>query len=105
MRMAKRQAREWAGDDERRRKAEYGGVGALHSRGAPGTVLGIGVSEVGSFVWCSRARRLVGSAMTRRLGGPSAHRPSGRDPETGAMPQRAIGPQQNPAGGTFVWLF
>ena len=48
-----------------------------------GTVLGIGVGEVGSFVWCSRARRLVGS-VTRRLGGPSAHRPSGRDPGTGS---------------------
>ena len=66
---------EWAGD-ERRRKVEHGGVGTPHSRGAPGTVLGIGVVEVGSFFWCSRVRRLVGS-VTRRLGGPSAHLPGG----------------------------
>ena len=59
-------------------------------------VIGSGAGEVGSFSWRSRARRLVGS-VTRRRGGSSAHRPSGRDPGTGVTSQRAIGPQ-NSAG-------
>ena len=96
------QAREWAGDERRRKKAEHGGIRTPHSWCALGTVLGIGMDEVGSFFWCSRARRLVG-LVTWRLGGPSAHRPGGRDPGTGVTSQRAIGPQ-NPAGGTFAWL-
>ena len=87
---------EWAGDD-RRRKAEHGGVGTPHPRGASGMVIGSDVGKVGSFSWRSRARRLVGS-MTRRRGGSSAHRPSGRDPGTGVTSQRAIGPP-NRAGG------
>ena len=76
---------------------EHGGVGTPHSRGASGIVIGSGAGEVGSFSWRSRARRLVGS-VTRRRGGSSAHRPSGRDPETGVTSQRAIGPS-NRAGG------
>ena len=68
---------------------EHGGVGTPHSRGGSGMVTGAGAGEVGSFSWCSRAR-LVGS-VTRRRGGSSAHRPSGRDPATGVTSQRAIG--------------
>ena len=86
---------EWTGD-ERRRKAEHGGVGTPHSRGASGMVIGSGAGEVGSFSWRSRSRRLVDSSVTRRRGGSSAHRSSGsgsgRDPGTGATSQRAIGP-------------
>ena len=102
---ANSQACEWAGD-ERRRKAEHGGVGTQHSRGAPGTgtVLGIGVGEVGSFVWCSRARRLVGSA-TRRLGCPSAHRPSGRDSGTGVTSQNRNSSPQAASLRGFVRRF
>ena len=48
---------EWAGD-ERRRKAEHGGVGP-HSRGASEMAIGSGAGEVGSFSWRSRARRLA----------------------------------------------
>ena len=59
------QVREWAGD-ERRRKAEHGGIGTPYSRGASGTVIGYGADEVGSFFWRSRAPRFVGS-VTRRL--------------------------------------
>ena len=72
--------------------AEHAGVGTPHSRrGAPGTDLVLGVDEVGgSFSWRSRARRLVGS-VTRRRGGSSAHRPSGRDPGTGVMSHVADG--------------
>ena len=80
--------------------AEHGGVGTPHSRGAPGTGLVLGVGEVGSFSWRSRARRLVGS-VTRRRGGSSAHQPSGREAGTGVTSQRAIGPP-NPAGSGFV---
>ena len=70
---------EWA-SDEMRRKAEHGGVGTPHSRGASGLVIAFGTDEVGSFSWrsCAQLRRLVGSA-TRRRGGSSAHRPSGED--------------------------
>ena len=94
LRMAKRC--EWAGD-ERRQKADHGGVGTPQSRGASGMAIGSGAGEVGSFSWRSRARRLVGS-VTRRRGGSSAHRPSGRDPGTGVTSQRAIGPPSR-AGG------
>ena len=93
LRMAERC--EWAGDG-RGRKAEHGGVGP-HSRGASGMAFASGAGEVGSFSWRSRARRLVGS-VTRRRGGSSAHRPSGRDPGTGVMSQRTIGPPSR-AGG------
>ena len=73
------QARERA-SDERRRKAERGGVGTPHSsRGVSGTVLGVSVNELGSISWHSRAWRLV-SSVIRRLGCPSAIRPSGRRP-------------------------
>ena len=88
LRMAKRC--KWAGD-ERRRKVEHGGVGKPHSRGASGMVIGSGADEVGKFSWRLRARRLVGS-VTRRRGGLSAHRPSGKDPGTDATSQCAIGP-------------
>ena len=94
LRMARRC--EWAGD-ERRQKAEHGGVGKPHSRGASGMAIGSGAGEVGSFSWRSRARWLVGS-VTRRRGGSSAHRPSGRDPGTGVTSQRATGPPSR-AGG------
>ena len=76
LRMAKRC--EWAGD-ERRQKADHGGVGTPQSRGASGMAIGPGAGEVGSFSWRSRARRLVGSVIgdsaARRLVGPPAHRP------------------------------
>ena len=84
LRMAKRC--EWAGDERRRQKADHGGVGTPQSRGASGMVIGSGAGEVGPFSWRSRARRLVGS-VTRRRGGSSAHRPSGRDPGAGVTSQ------------------
>ena len=71
LRMAKRC--EWAGD-ERRQKADHGGVGTPQSRGASGMVIGSGAGEVGSFSWRPRARRLVGS-VTRRLAGSPATAP------------------------------
>ena len=80
LRMAKRC--EWAGD-ERRQKADHGGVGTPQSRGASEMViLGAVRARWARFSWRSRARRLVGS-VTRRRGGSSAHRPSavGETPE------------------------
>ena len=70
------QARKRA-SDERRRKAECGGVGTPHSRGVPETVLGISVDELGSISWHSRAWWLVSSVIrllgsARRLYGPVA---------------------------------
>ena len=61
---------------------EHGGTGSSHSRIAPGTVRVIGADEVSLVSWHLRARRLVGST-TRRLGGSSALRPSGRGPGCG----------------------
>ena len=78
LRMAK--SCEWAGD-ERKRKAEHGGVGTPHSRGASGMVIGSGAGEVGSFSWRSRARRLVGSVARRRGGSSARTGPVGETPE------------------------
>ena len=76
---------EWAGD-ERRRKAEHGGVGTPHLRGASGMVIGPGPGEVGTFSWHLLARRrLVGSVSGKE------------DPGTRATSQCAIGPP-NQAG-------
>ena len=95
------QARERA-SDERRRKAERGGVGTPHLRGVSGTVLGVSVNELGSIPWHSRAWRLV-SSVIRRLGCPSALRPSGRRPESGVALERAIAPpSQDGVGGLWV---
>ena len=64
---------EWAGD-ERRRKAEHGGVGTPHSRGATGMVIGSGVRcGRGGLVFLlalarSAARRLGDSAAWRLVG-------------------------------------
>ena len=88
--------------DERRRKSKHGGTGTSHSRTAPGTIRAIGVDKAGLLSWRLRARRFVGS-VTRRRGGPPAHRPSGRGPGCGGASCGAIGPP-NPAGGAFVWL-
>ena len=96
------QARERA-SDERRRKAERGGVGTPHSRGASGTVLGVSVNELGSIAWRSRAWRLVGSVI-RRLGAPSALRPSGRRPGSGVALERAIAPPSQAGVGFGLWL-
>ena len=62
------QAREWVGD-ERRRKTEHGGVGKPHSRGASGTVIGSGADEPSSA--SSRLQGFEISKYTRkcRLGG------------------------------------
>ena len=68
--------------DERRRKAEHGGTGTSHSRTAPGTIRAISVGKAGLFSWRLRAQRFVGS-VTRRQGGPPAHRPSGGGPGCG----------------------
>ena len=68
------QARERA-SDERRRKAERGGVGTPHSLGASVIVLGVSMNELSSIAWRSRALRLVGSVI-RRLGAPSALSPA-----------------------------
>ena len=86
LRMAKRF--EWAGD-ERRQKAEHGGVGTPHSHSASGMAIGSGAGKAGSVSWRSRARRLVGSV---------ARRPSGRDLGTGVTSKHAFGPP-NRAGG------
>ena len=80
----------------------HGGVGTPHARGASGKVLRVSVDEAGSFSWLLWARRLVGS-VTPRLDGPSAHRPSGRDPGTGVTSRRAI-KLPNRAGGAFASL-
>ena len=77
--------------DERRRKAERGGVGTPHSRGVSGTVRGASVNELCSLSWRSRGWRLVGSVI-RRLDGLSALRPSGRRPGSGVALERAIAP-------------
>ena len=64
---------EWAGD-ERRRKAEHGGVGTPHSQGAPRTDLVLGVDEVGLVFLAlarSAARRLGDSAAWRLVGSPA----------------------------------
>ena len=91
------QARETA-SDERRRKAERGGVGVLHLRGVLGTVLGVTVNVLGTVSWRSRAWRLGGSVI-RRLGGPSALRPSGRRPGSGVALERVITPLSQAGGG------
>ena len=96
------QARERASDG-RRRKAECGGVGTPHSRGVSGTVLEVSVNELGSISWRSRAWRLVGSVI-RRLGGPSALRPSGRRPGSGVALERAIAPLSQAGVGFGLWL-
>ena len=57
--------------DEKRRKAERGGVGTPHSLGASVIALGVSMNELSSIAWRSRALRLVGSVI-RRLGAPSA---------------------------------
>ena len=95
------QAREWAGD-ERRRRAEHGGVGTPHSRGASGKALGASADKASLFFWRLRAGWFVGS-VTRRRGGPPAHRPSGRGPGCGFASDHAI-PTPNPAGGGFVCI-
>ena len=82
--------------------AEHGGVGTPHPRGAPGTDLVLGVGEVGSFFWRSRARRLVG-AMTRRRGGSSAHRPSGETPEPESRRSARSDHQTHPAATSSSW--
>ena len=82
----------------------HGGTGTSHSRTAPGTICAISVDKAGLFSWRLRARRFVGS-VTRRRGGPPAHRPSGGGPGFGFASDRAI-PPPNQAGGAFVcsWL-
>ena len=52
--------------------------------------------------WRLRAGRFVGS-VTRRRGGPPAHRPSGRGPGCGFASDHAI-PTPNPAVGGFVCI-
>jgi len=80
---------------------EHGSVGTPHSRDAFGKVLGASAGKVGLFSWRLRAGRFVGS-VTRRRGGPPAHRPSsGRGPGCGFASDHAIAtPSQ--AGGAFV---
>ena len=97
------QARKRA-SDERRRKAERGGVGTPHSsRGVSGTVLGVSVNELGSISWHSRAWRLV-SSVIRRLGCPSALRSRGRRPGSGVALERAIAPPSQAGIGFGLWL-
>ena len=69
-------------------RPEYGAVLTSHSRGASGTVLGVGVDEASSISWRLRSQRLVG-LVTRQLGGPSALRPSdGRSRRWGCVRTR-----------------
>ena len=98
------QARERA-SDERRRKAERGGVGTPHSRGASVTaLLGVSMNELSSIAWHPRALRLVGSVI-RRLGAPSsALRSSGRHPGSGVALERAISPPIQAGIGFGLWL-
>ena len=88
LRMAQRC--EWAGDDERRRKAEPGGVGTPHSRGASGMVIGsVFLAHCARARWArfpgalalvrSAARRLGDSAAWRLVGSPDP--PVGKTPE------------------------
>ena len=86
--------------DERRRRAEHGGVGTPHSRGASGKGLGASSDKASLFSWRLRAGRFVGS-VTRRRGGPPAHRPSGGGPGCGFASDHAI-PAPSQAGGAFV---
>ena len=99
LRMAKRVSKRATRGGERQ-SAEHGGTGALHSRTAPGTIRAISVDKAGLFFWRLWARRFVCS-VTRRRGGPPAHRPSGRAPECGFASDRSI-PLPSQAGGAFV---
>ena len=82
LRMAKRVSGWAARGGERQNTAVLG-----HRIHGTRLVVGSGANDVGSFSWRSRARRLGGS-VTRRRGGPSGHRPSGRDPETPELESR-----------------
>ena len=53
--------------------------------------------------WRSRARRLV-CLVSRRRGGPPAHRPSGRGPGCGFASDRAIPPPSQAGAGFELWL-
>ena len=55
------------------------------------------------FSWRLRAGRFVGS-VTRRRGGPPAHRPSGRGPGCGFASDRAIPPPSQAGVGFGLWL-
>ena len=61
------------------------------------------MNELSSFAWRSRALRLVGSVI-RRLGAPSALRPSGRRPGSGVTLERAIAPPSQAGVGFGLWL-
>ena len=89
--------------DERRRRAEHGGVGTPHSRCASGKALGASADKAASFSWRLWARRFVCS-VTRRRGGPPAHRPSGRGLGCGFAPDRAIPPPSQAGVGFGLWL-
>ena len=73
-----------------------------HSRGASEKVLGASADNASLVSWRLRAGRFVGS-VTRRRGGPPAHRLSGRGPGCGFASDHAI-PTPNPAGGGFVCI-
>ena len=73
LRMAKRVSKRAMRGGE---KAEHGGPGALHSRTAPGTIRTASLDKVGLFSWRLWARRFVCCSVTRRRGGPPAHRPA-----------------------------
>ena len=73
--------------DERRRRAEHGGVGTPHWRGAPGKALEASADKAASFSWRSRARRLVG-LVSRRRGGPRW--PAGSPPAQWQRPRMWI---------------
>ena len=75
----------------------------MHSRTAPGTIRAISVDKAGLFSWRLWAQRFVCS-VTRRRGGPPAHRPSSRGPGCGFASDR-VNPQPSQAGGGFgLWL-
>ena len=83
--------------------AEHGDVGTPHSHGASGKALGASADKASLFSWRLRAGRFVGS-VTRRRGGPPAHRPSDRGPGCGFASDHAI-PTPNTAGGGFgLWV-
>ena len=89
LRMAKRVSEgATRGGGKRRNTAAYA-IGVSLGAFIMGVVVGMG--EAGLVSWRSCAQRLVGSAA-RRLGGSSAHWPSGRGPGSAFAPRRAIGP-------------
>ena len=78
--------------------AEHGGTGTLHSRTAPGTIRTISANKAGLFSWRLWARRFVCS-VTRRRGGPPAHRPRVAEAPDVDLRRTARDPPTKPSRG------